>query len=439
MTGARVWLGRVFPKGGFARNVAVLAGGTALGQAVVVLASPILTRLYTPEDFGALAVYASILLVLVVVASFRYELAIPLPGDDNTAGHLLLLALAIVVGLSLLSGLGIWLLGARIVSWVNTPNLERYLWLLPMSLLGAGIYQALSYWAIRMRAFRQIALTKLNQGLGMVLTQIGVGLLQGGPMGLVLGDVVGRVCGSGTLAALALRSERRLPNRIEWRNLSKAAFRYRRFPLISSGGSLLNTMGLNLPPLLLAVLYGPQVAGWFALGQRVLGVPMALVGQAVAKVYLGEISRLKREDPTALRPLFRQTALRLFLLGAPLIVILVLGGPWIFAWVFGEGWRQSGVYLQILGAMFLAQFVVVPLSQTLNVLERQDLQLAWDAGRLVLTVGVLVAASFLQFSDVQAVGLYGVAMLLAYVALFALSDRTLVRTFCAGRSLGDAG
>ena len=94
------------------------------GHQLVVLTSPVLTRLYTPEDFGVLAVYASIVSVLVVVTSLRYELAIPLPADDNTAANLLLLALAIVVALTLLNGLGIWLLGGRIGWWL--PPTSRF-------------------------------------------------------------------------------------------------------------------------------------------------------------------------------------------------------------------------------------------------------------------------------------------------------------------------
>ncbi|MGB9859042.1 MAG: lipopolysaccharide biosynthesis protein, partial [Moorellaceae bacterium] len=124
------WLTRLkvlLPKSSFTRNVAVLTGGTAAGQAMVVLASPILTRLYTPEDFGVLAVYSSVLSIVSVVASLRYELAIPLAEDDETAANLLLLSLTIGVGVSLLTGILTWLLGDQIVTWTNTLALKPYL------------------------------------------------------------------------------------------------------------------------------------------------------------------------------------------------------------------------------------------------------------------------------------------------------------------------
>ena len=413
----------------FARNVAVLAGGTALGQGLAVLASPLLTRLYTPSGFGVLAAYTSIFSILLVVVALRYELAIPLPEDDETAGHLLALSLAIVSGMSLVVGLAVWLLRDHAARWTNAPALESYLWLLPLGLLGMGFYQALNYWAVRKRAFSRVAQTKLGQSIGMVLTQIGLGLLGLDPAGLLIGDVAGRLSGGGTLATLTWRLDGTLLKRVNMTGLRRAAARYRRFPLFSSGSGLLNSAGLQLPALLLTAFYSPEAAGWFALGQRAIGTPIALVGQAVAQVYLGEASRLAQENPQALRGLFLRTARKLLLVGGAPIAIFALCGPWLFTLVFGEPWYEAGTYVQLLTLMFVTQFVIVPLSPTLNVLERQDLQLLWDAGRLVLVVGGLVSANALGWSVSRAVLVYGVAMLIAYGGLFLLCITT-IRSLC---------
>ena len=420
MIEARAWIRRFVPDGSFTNNVVMLIGGTGLGQVVALLASPILTRIYSPEDFGVLSVYVSVLTVLLVVSSLRYDLAIVLPTDDQSAFDLLVLSLGIVVVLAVLMGLGSLVVEPWVVAWTDMPGADRWVWLLPLGFLGGGVVKALSCWAIRLKVFRPIALTKLNQSLGMVATQIGIGLIHGGPLGLLLGDAFGRMCSSVSLWVIAVRSGRRLFTPLRWRNLVAVAARYWRFPVLNSVSGLLNTLGLALPPILLAVFYGPQVAGWFALGQRVFGAPSALIGQSVAQVYFGEASQLRRSDPRALRALYRRTALQLFLLGLPLTILFVAAGPWLMVLVFGEVWRQSGVYLQIWAMTFLADFVVFPLSRTLIVMERQDLQLAWDTGRLVLTAGSLVVASALHFSHSEAVGIYGLAMLLGYLALFVL-------------------
>jgi O-antigen/teichoic acid export membrane protein len=47
-------LGRLLPESAFLRKLSVLASGSILGQVLVILSSPFLTRLFTPEEFGVL-------------------------------------------------------------------------------------------------------------------------------------------------------------------------------------------------------------------------------------------------------------------------------------------------------------------------------------------------------------------------------------------------
>lgn len=422
----RATLEEVLPKGQFARSVATLVGGTASGQAILVLASPILTRLYTPEEFGTLAIYSSILGIVSVVASLRYELAIPLPEKDEDAANLLALSLGIVIGMSLIVGLGVWAFGEQITFWANAPALKSYLWLLPLGVGIVGTYQVFNYWAVRKQAFSRIARTKLNQGLGAALTQIGFGFLKLGPLGLLIGHVVGQGIGTTTLIALAQREDKEALKSISLRGLRHMARRYQRYPLLSSLSGLINSTGLQLPALLLASLYGLQVAGWFTLGQQVIGVPMTLVGQAVSQVYLGEAARLARQNPSSLRFLFLKIANRLLILGIPPLGVLALGGSWLFVWIFGESWRDAGTYMQVLSLMLLIQFMVVPLSQTLNILERQAWQLGWDVGRLLLVMTALLVTHTLSWSPLGAVAMYSIAMLIAYLSLFGLSLRAIL-------------
>jgi O-antigen/teichoic acid export membrane protein len=409
----------------FTRSVALLVGGTALGQAVVVLATPILTRLYTPADFGVFAVYTSILTVLIVIAALRYELAIPLPEDDEDAANLLLVTLSLVLLTTLLVGIGVWLLGERLVSLVNAPALKPYLWLIPLGLLGAGAYQAFSYWAIRRELFTVLARAKVSQGFAVVLTQVMLGLLKLGPIGLLLGHAVGYMSRSGTLLTLTWTHDKQVIKRVSVAGMRRVASRYRRFPIFNSGSSLLNSAGIALPPILLATFYGPQVAGFFALGYQVIVLPAWLIGRSVSDVYIGEGAQLVRTEPHALERLFYRTAKNLALIGALPAAVLLLAGPWLFELVFGEAWREAGVYAQLMAIMFLTQFVTTPLEGTLVVLEQQGLGLRRNAIRLVLVVGSLWLAQWEQWEPKIAVALYSLSMTLMYINMFIICKRVL--------------
>ena len=378
------------PGGAFGRGVVTLASGTALAQGLLVLVVPVLTRLYSPSDYGTLAVYSSTLTVLLVVASLRYELAIPLPETDDVAGALLALSLLLLGVTTALVSLVVWLVGDAFVAAVKVPALRPYLWLIPVGLVGGGAYQALSYWAIRRREFGRIARTKLSQGIGQAASQVALGLAGIGTPGLLLGDGIARMAGGGSLALLALRD--RPHAGLTWAGIRAAALRYRRFPLLTSWAGLLNIGSLQLPSILFASGFGAAAAGLYALSYKMLVLPTMLVAQAVGQVFLSRAASLAR-DEVRLRDLTERTALALFALGLPVFAAVGLGGPRLFATVMGARWEEAGRYAQVLAPWFALWLVSNPLSGLFNVREWQGSALAFSAGEFVLRLAALLVAS----------------------------------------------
>ena len=420
MTGISSRARALLPKGQFARSVTLLAGGSAAGQLLIVLASPILTRLYSPSDFGALTVYSSILSV-IAISAWCYEFAIPLADDDTTAVNLVAVAVGLVLVSTAVFALVLAFLGSSLLALVNGEVLVPYLWLLPVGMLGMGLFDVFRYWAIREKDFGTIARTKVLQGAALVSLQIGSAVIAPGPAGLIVGDIGGRAGGLGRLLRGFWSGRHELLTEVSRERMGRAAARFKRFPLFITSSIVINNAGLYLPPLMFAAFYGRAVAGWFGLSHRVLTLPVALVGQAVAQVFYGELSRAAREERSALQPTFDRTTRRLLLLGIPPAVVLFTAGEWLFGFVFGDTWGEAGIYAQILAVMLLAQFVSSPLSQTLVILELQTWQVGWDVFRLVLTVGAVIGAEAEGMSPRGAVAAYGAAMTFAYVVHWLLS------------------
>lgn len=402
-------------------GAATVAIGTAIGQVVVLLASPLLTRLYEPNELGDLAVFAAILSTLVVIGSLRYQLAIPLPENEDTAWSVLIVSLVTALSFAAVVGAVVYLLREPMARWTNAEIFSSYWWVLPISLLAASTYQALSMWAIRLESYGLLARTRVTQSVGMVGVQTGLGFTGLGSLGLLIGDAVGRAAGSGSLLATAVsRADRRMVGRSD---LWAAAMRYRRFPLISTWSGLLNAVGIFSPPIMVAGLYGSRVAGFFALAQRVIAAPVTLVSFSVSQVFLGRAAHLARGASGSLHQLVRSTGRRLLLVGLVPGAVLLIAAPGLFAFVFGENWRTAGTLAQLLVPSFLLQFAVVPISQTLNVLEKQDLQLIWDALRLVAVVASLLVPALMNSSIRVAVGAYAGVSALAYSCLWYLAVR----------------
>jgi O-antigen/teichoic acid export membrane protein len=261
----------------------------------------------------------------------------------------------------------------------------------------------------------------------MLGTQTLVGVVHRGPFGLLLGDAVGRMNGSLGLARLSWNRGREVFRLIRWKTMWSAATRYRRFPLISTGSSLISAAGYALPLLVLGEFYGARTLGWLALGDRVLGAPGLLIGQAVSQVYSVEAASFSNSNPEAMRGLFLRLMKRLVPLGFIPFVIFFFFSPSLFAFVFGEAWREAGVYARLLALMHYVAFVAWPFTPTLNLLEQQFWQLAWDVGRLLLALGSIWFAHHWGYPARWAIGAFGAALLFAYAVHLLLCHYAITR------------
>lgn len=418
------WVSRIAPKSGLARKVAQVASGAVIGQAAVILASPLLSRLYDPSDFGLFATYFAVVSLLTPAVSMRIPLAIVVPKLDAEAHDIVRLVLVTTLGgVVLLEGL-VWLVGPDLLATLNAAGLRGLLWLAPIAAFLGANQESASYWAIRHERFGRVATTRGLMGITKASSQVAMGFVKGiSVMGLILGDLVGRVV---AIVALWFRGGLSL-RRASESSLVTLAKRYKSFALFSGPAAILNSTGRQLTPLLIAAYFGMEVAGWFGLAQRVVAVPLALLGQAIAQVYIGAVGRLAREDPKALLRLYRRISLKLLLIGAVPLGLVAAGGPPLFELVFGPEWGEVGVYVRLLIVMYIIQFVVFPLSQTLNVLERQSWQLAWDAVR-VAAIAIAVITTAVNGAGPRATLVaFGSVMAASYLALFVLNWYAIAR------------
>jgi O-antigen/teichoic acid export membrane protein len=429
-------LERWLPRGGFARSSSILAGGTAIAQAIAIAASPLLTRLYKPSDFGALQLFMSLMGLVLVAATGRYDVAIFLPEDEQSAINILGLAILCVCFSSAVS-MGIvgichyhWLLPASVLV------LRGRLWLLPVAVFGGGCYQALSCWAMRRGRYNQIASTKLAQVGAQVGTQLGAAFSAHGFLGLLIGDAVGRMTGGGWFLKDLWREHSAQIRAIRMSRMLMFAVRYREYPLVSLWGALINVSGLALPALFLAQYYGVQETGWFALVNRVLGVPAALIGSSISQLYAAETAKLARSDPRRLEAIFLKTTKRMLYLGVAPCVLFTVFAPVVFQIVFGHQWREAGEYARYTTVMFYAGFINSPVTMTLNILERQRAQFAWDASRLMLTVVSIALPYHLHYGPRIAILFYGIAMTFMYGIHWTQSYYAI--KYCADRSPREA-
>ncbi|WP_186526121.1 oligosaccharide flippase family protein [Leekyejoonella antrihumi] len=398
--------------------------GVAGGQLLALLASPILGRLFPPNEFGPFAVVNAAVMSIGTIAALRLELAIPLPMREGMARDVARLGLQICTAFGT-CGLAIaWIARYQLAAGLGQSHSVAALvpWV-PVIAAEVGAFAVLNQLAIRQKAYGAIARRSVLQAGATVVAQIGGGFAGLGSQGLALGLAIGQGVGVVTLwASTRPDSREHATVRASTRRILK---RFRSFPLLLAPAGLLNSLGLQIPVLLASALFGVEVSGWLGMTQRILALPIALLGTTLAQVYLGEFGEAKRADSDQLAALFVRTSKRLAVAGVVIAAVVMLLGPLGFSVVLGSQWETSGAYAQALAIGLVIQMVASPLSQTLIVMERNLQQFIWDIGRLAFSAVAVYGGYHVGFSALTSMWLLGGAMAISYALLWWLSWRAV--------------
>ena len=410
-------INKLLPRASFARNVGILAGGTALAQALSVLALPFITRLYTPADFSLLAVYTALLGMIGAVACLRFEIAIPLPSDDFEAANLMTLGLFFTTIISTFVFLLVVLIPEQIASGLGQPALHVYLWLLPIGVWLTGAFGCVQFWATRRKKFTEIAQTRMTQSVSSVLTQLLMGwLTNSGAMGLLLGQVSGTSVGLIKLGRVAWTDLQVHKKHITSNSLDNSFKNNSHFPKYSTFEALANVATEQLPIIIIAATaIGPE-AGFALLAMKSAAVPMGLIGSSISQVYL---SRAPDELRAGKLPEFTQKIL-IGLIGSgvgPLVFAGILA-PTLLPLVFGEQWARAGEIAKLMTPWFILQFLASPLSMVLHVTANQKLAMLNQSWGIFLRVGLTTwAAIYLIEYIVEIYALSGTIFYLGYLLI----------------------
>jgi O-antigen/teichoic acid export membrane protein len=418
------------------RGILAIMAGAGGAQAVVIAAQPILTRIYSPSDFGVFGVAGALFSIITVVACLRYEYAIPLAPDSTTAANIVALCLIATMITSLLA-MGILFVAAPLfISATASTDLSPYGELLAISVIGAGFLQSFTGLATRMKAYSAIALNRLVVGVGTVVIQIGLGTLGWTATGLLAGVAGGEIAGSVRYAWAARRNHNGAHRLVTRTGIVAAAKRYRRFPTLAAPSAFLNAIGIQLPLLLFVGIYGAAAGGLFALAQRVIGLPLVLIAIPAGHTYHAESARAVRESPLQVRDVYIRTTRTLALVMIGPTILAAILSPILFGTIFGEEWATAGLYVTILAPMYFLLSVFSPTGSTLYVLERQELHLLQEVLRIVLVGGAVVVAAFAGLQPMGALVMISIAGCIAYASYGSISWLAILAAERKARAAG---
>jgi O-antigen/teichoic acid export membrane protein len=421
LAGSRAGAGKALT---FRRKVLWLAAGVGGSHVIALLATPLLTRLYTPTAFGYYAIFMAIVSIASVLVTLRYERGIVISRSASERNGLVgVIAMLGAVALLLGFGLGAWYYGGR---QFPARVLAAVAWaaLLAIALTFEGLGLAGRMLVLKGQGYRWITSVRFGGSALQASLQLGLGFLFGGwvlglPIGLTAGVVVIALSYFGRAMHAGLIDFRRY--RPTLRRIVAAARRNVEFPKLMTVSGLANSATPQMMVLIVGTLLSAAASGQIFLAQRIIKLPMTLMSGTISDANFQEASELPRRS---IRRLYRRRAGRLALAVVVPLGLLALFGPALFELVFGAEWRVAGTVTRILAPGLFLQFVFTPFCSLFTVLRRQDIYLWWSLGRLALVSG-LVWAGAARFGLYGAAAGYSLAIAAAFIVVHFLLEALL--------------
>lgn len=368
--------------------MATLTMGTAIAQLITIAAVPLLSRTYSPEDFGVLAMFMAVATITATLITGRYETTILLPSRDDEAATLVLLALALSATLSISMAV------ASFAVMDNLPNLlgiSTLGMLLPGAFLVAGAAGAIAttqVWMNRRCAYRQMSMLKIVQSTLIMCLALLFAFFSMTKNGLIFAHVLSYMMAA-LLAMWLARSAANSWNRKQLRNTAKTHIGSPKYLLPTA---VLDVASLQLPVFLVTAKFGAEIAGHYSLAVRILSAPLTLVGSAIGQVFFQRSATDIDTNPRAVYVRYIKISALLCVLSVPPTILIVRYGTSVFGWALGSPWTLTGQMAQLLVISAAMYFIFSPTSSILLMLKKQKVLLAFGVIQFIYRTGAIYFA-----------------------------------------------
>jgi O-antigen/teichoic acid export membrane protein len=364
----------------FLADIALLLAGAGAAQALVILTAPLLSRIYSPEQFAGLALLTSCVGIISRFSSFKYETAIATARNKSQMGALAAIATWVLIGMTAASLLIPMLFFPMLQSKVGFYSALTFCIALPVVVFFDGMIQIVITWSVRWREFKTVSANDITRNGTSVAVQAIAGLAKVGGSGLMFGQAVGTMV---ALFALTFRGSFirlfALARKSSWHRRQVVAHRFRDFPYFQMPKAVLNSLGRNLPSILLAFYYSAAATGLFYLALRLTALPAQLISQSIGRVLMQRYANLHNIQRKSLLPLLIRSTIGFALLAVPVVVLMELKGPEIFSFFLGKEWAQAGTFAGYTCLWSAGTICSTPSQMAMTVLRKNRVLLAIEA------------------------------------------------------------
>ncbi len=380
------FISKIINRSEYVKNTFTLAGGTALSLLVLILISPILSRLYTEDNFGVLTLYMSITSVLTTIVTGRYEFAIMLPKSEKEAVNLTMISIILSFIISFIIFIIMIVFNEVFVDVLDTPEMSVWLLIIPLNVLLISVYQSLYYWSNRKTYYKSMAISRITKNTSFAAINVGGGFLKLGNIGLIAGRLFGDFVAAITLLFKVFKNDKEKIKQVSVKDMGSVARKYKQFPTFLVFSHSLGTLNGELPTFMIKFFYSLGMLGQYSWAYRIIEMPTSIISRNMGDVFRQRATDDYHENGK-FNDIFVKTVRNLFLIAIVPFIIFWFIAPELFAFVLGSEWRIAGDFAKILSISTLFSFIVGPIDKASLIVGNTQYSLFWHGLRFILNIG----------------------------------------------------
>ena len=383
----------------FLKSVITIFTGGAIAQVIPFLIEPILTRIYKPQEFALFAQFVSFTTLFTIIATARYELAIMLPKTERKSINILALSLIITLIITVISFIIVLFFRFPIAHFLKNEKLSIFLWLTPIAVLFAGLYQTFNYWSLRNKRFGLISISRIVQTTIYSGGNILLGLLKWGSRGLIIAFIVGQFASFLSFLIKFFRSDKRTTKLINKKEIREMATQYSDFPKINSLHAFTDILQQSIVIFLLSYFFTSDDVGYYSRTFRLLIAPISLIGSSVGQVFFQRSSSEYAQGRNIRKFVLKNIKMMLWI-AIPFLIITFILSPQIFGCFLGKGWEQAGYFARYISVWLTMSIIISPISSIPLIVGKQKLAFLISLiGNSLIILSVWVGGYF--FNDIK--------------------------------------
>jgi len=392
--------------------------GTTIAQAIPIAISPILTRLYTPEDFGIFALYMSIASFVEVLATGRYELAIMLPKKDEDAVNIIAFSVVITFFVSLITLLIVFVFNTQITSLLGDPEVSDWLYFIPITVFLMGNYQSFNYWSNRKKQYKRLAVSRVIRSGSTAGINLGMGFGGFGSSGLIIGSIFGQGIATSVLVKMVWGEDSKLLSYVSKLKMFALLKKHKKLPFLNLPNALIDGVRLSGINILIAKFFTTATLGQFSIAWKMVQTPMSLIGGSLSQVFFQKVSSANKND---LHRIVKKFIFKASLIAAPIFLVIYFFSVDIFIFIFGDSWSLAGEAAAVMAPWLFLNFLSSPLSTIFIVLNKQEVMLFFSVLYMAIPLSIIFFFHHLDFVAVlRLVTLAMSVMLLIFIGMIIL-------------------